>query len=379
MPSDFTDNHDLFMDWVRRDERVFRPVGDKVHEYGVPGVDGARYEMYRCKFSTPGFKEYHRRLQVFLLWFIEGASYIDEKDENWECTLVFERREKGAGAQVYSVVGYATAYAFFHFPDKRRMRISQFLILPPYQKRGHGAELYKALHREYLVRSDVVDFGVEDPNDDFSDLRDLCDFRMLKERDAFAGLKAPVGKDEIEEVRKRTKLSKEVLMTMEPDERKEKLAETYQAVVEGYRNVLLKGNPEETALIFIVMLIQPFGFWQVLEGQSNDKDVAMIRMTTGGMAMASVVWILLQAKIVFHKVHCLECAEWVTGEFGPSRSVLCAKVELKIGLADSDIAGRGAVEAVTIIPRSGCSLQRQQGNHFLTDVPNIPQDISHRQ
>jgi len=39
--------------------------------------------LLKCSLSTPGFNEYHRRLQLFLLWTIEGASYIDETDKKW--------------------------------------------------------------------------------------------------------------------------------------------------------------------------------------------------------------------------------------------------------------------------------------------------------
>ncbi|KAJ3118243.1 histone acetyltransferase 1 [Phlyctochytrium bullatum] len=278
LPKEFTNNYNAFMEFVSLDERSFKPMGEKIHEYSVPSAENCRYEMFRCSFKTPGFKEYHRRLQPFLIWFIEGASYIDEDDDKWEATVVYERREKpGDFTHIYSVVGYATAYGFFHYPDKKRMRISQFIILPPYQKKGHGATLYRALHRDFLVRNEVVDFGVEDPNDAFQDLRDLCDLRLLKERKAFEGVNPPVSAEAVEEVRLKFKLSKiqaqrccemvlmsqvdlknkalvkemrlqikrrlfrhneEVLMSMEEDKRKEKLEETYQAVVEGYRNTI---------------------------------------------------------------------------------------------------------------------------------------------
>lgn len=36
----------------------------------------------------PGFREYHERLQTFLMWFIETASFIDVDDDRWDFFLV---------------------------------------------------------------------------------------------------------------------------------------------------------------------------------------------------------------------------------------------------------------------------------------------------
>ncbi len=68
--------------------------------YGVPGASAddtdAEYEIYhvsgwhmglnvgldscllfgQCTFATPGFREYHRRMQIFILLYIEAGSYI---------------------------------------------------------------------------------------------------------------------------------------------------------------------------------------------------------------------------------------------------------------------------------------------------------------
>lgn len=38
-------------------------------------------------------QEVHARLQPFLLFFIDGASYIDEDDPKWELLLVLEQQE----------------------------------------------------------------------------------------------------------------------------------------------------------------------------------------------------------------------------------------------------------------------------------------------
>ena len=91
-------------------------------------------------------------------------------------------------------------------------------------------ELYTALYRDFISRSDIYDFTgnllnmiilytwkliiqnwknlVEDPNDSFVDLRDKCDVRHLIQAGVFAGVSAPVDQSEITKVKERYKLSK---------------------------------------------------------------------------------------------------------------------------------------------------------------------------
>jgi histone acetyltransferase 1 len=47
------------------------------------------YEIYSTDVvSTPGFQSYHDRLQTFLLWYIEAASFIDIDDDKWKFFLM---------------------------------------------------------------------------------------------------------------------------------------------------------------------------------------------------------------------------------------------------------------------------------------------------
>lgn len=142
------------------------------------------------------------------------------------------KKEKQADASInYSFMGYVTFYPFFYFPDKRRMRISQFLILPPYQRQGHGSKflalkykrtgkLYRFLFNQFLSRSEIHDFGgfllrqctlliaVEDPNDSFTDMRDLVDVKNVLETSVFSELKPPVPYSKIQELQTKFKFSK---------------------------------------------------------------------------------------------------------------------------------------------------------------------------
>ncbi|KAI8924065.1 acyl-CoA N-acyltransferase [Entophlyctis helioformis] len=269
-----TNNYDEFLGRVKADEQTFTPMGQKVHEYSV---DDEIYELYECTFETPKFKDYHRRLQTFLLWFIEGASFLHEDDLYWRFLLLFKKETGASGKQVYRIVGYMSYYPFFHFPDQKRMRISQFIILPPYQKQGHGRSLYTSAYKRFVADKDVIDITVEDPNDGFQDLRDRCDVEHLISEKALAGLTAPLTRSQISAMQKQFKLcrrqadrcaeilmldrakrmdaramrqyrlfvkariyrqNREVLEGMEFDERLDKLHSTYLGLVEDYQDVL---------------------------------------------------------------------------------------------------------------------------------------------
>ncbi|KAI9208931.1 acyl-CoA N-acyltransferase [Polychytrium aggregatum] len=284
----WTNDMSYFRKRVEEDAKTFRPMGTKIFEYEK---DDAVYEIYHCTFDTPRFKEYHRRLQFFLLFYIEAASYIQEDDKRWDIYLLFEKVNEG-GRLFYNIVGYTTCYRFVYFercaidresesrgesPNtaaRTRIRISQFLILPPYQENGHGKMLYTTLFSLWQSDADIADIVVEDENDGFATLRDRCDLRYLMAKNAFAGVKFPMTLHDIAEFGKPHKIGrmqaerllelgllkslapsdkasyrKQVirrlyqyneteLSGLEPAEMKKKLNDAYSAKLEEYREVL---------------------------------------------------------------------------------------------------------------------------------------------
>jgi histone acetyltransferase 1 len=47
------------------------------------------YELWAANWKTPGFREYHRRMQILVLLYIEGGSYIEEDDDRWEFVVLY--------------------------------------------------------------------------------------------------------------------------------------------------------------------------------------------------------------------------------------------------------------------------------------------------
>jgi len=164
------------------------------------------YEIYKADLSNPGVSEYHSKLQLFLLWFIDGSSFIELTDPRWEAFYIYQKIVL-SGESYYSLVGFATVYKFFAYPDRIRKRISQVLILPPYQRSGHGTHLLRAIYNS-VNPSEVKDITVEDPSDQFKQLRDAFDVALLQKHGWFQNPPLDkLDKSTIEEIRDKLKLT----------------------------------------------------------------------------------------------------------------------------------------------------------------------------
>lgn len=101
---------DSFLVSLKNDE-TFVPHGNLIHSFSIKGLIGnniryykysnipktvtrlflspdkdkglRQFEVYKADMSCKGFKEYHERLQTFLLWYIDAASFIDIDDDQW--------------------------------------------------------------------------------------------------------------------------------------------------------------------------------------------------------------------------------------------------------------------------------------------------------
>lgn len=242
------------------------------------------YAIFHASWDTPGFQAWLKRAQIFTLFFIEGASYVDTAEKNWEFYTVFERTD-GPSGDVWHFVGYTSLYRFWCWPKNTRVRLSQFFILPPYQRQRHGSELYGTVYKCLLEDASVCELTVEDPSESFDGLRDTCDLQYLSAQGASvtAHLGPPVdatwsaqartnyklaprqwarvlemlgllhlNPDEPEQLRayrqqikKRIyNVNREVLAMLEPEERVAKLHETFVSVVDEYAEITGVELPE---------------------------------------------------------------------------------------------------------------------------------------
>lgn len=48
-----------------------------------------QFEIYKTGIEAPDFRDYHEKLQTFILFFIDAASFIDVDDERWQFFLLY--------------------------------------------------------------------------------------------------------------------------------------------------------------------------------------------------------------------------------------------------------------------------------------------------
>ncbi|PRQ46895.1 putative histone acetyltransferase [Rosa chinensis] len=103
-------------------------------------------------------------LYSHLIHLVDGASPIDLLDPSWELYLLVEKKTDEQGGIYNILLGFTALYRFYHYPDSSRLRLSQILVLPPYQHKGYGRYILEVLNH-VAVSEDIYDFTVEEPLD----------------------------------------------------------------------------------------------------------------------------------------------------------------------------------------------------------------------
>lgn len=201
-----------WIDQFEKEQKVYQlpDIKYKLSEYKI-GSD--EFIVFKTPIVDDYTKKMHRRIQIFSLLFIEAASYIDENDPNWEIVWCFNKNTK-------QCVGYVTTYKYWKYKGGKdfdhsdevlyRGKISQFIILPPYQGKGHGSYIYKSIFDKWSKDNSVVEVTVEDPNESFDDLRDRNDLEMLHSSGFFETIpdEYPINEEWMNKMQNKYKLEK---------------------------------------------------------------------------------------------------------------------------------------------------------------------------
>lgn len=201
----------------------FSPPGNLVKSYSR---NGRHFEIWSGSLLDHRVRETVERMQIFISFFIEGGVPLNTTDadwtlDRWTVYFVYEKLLNSSASCLcpFSFIGYATTYRFYTFqpryqtsahtreaqaapdmvlPSKdevspvalpSRLRISQFLILPPYQSSGHGSALYNAVYSTAIADGTIRELTVEDPSEEFDLLRDMNDWKVLKPKFAAADVR----------------------------------------------------------------------------------------------------------------------------------------------------------------------------------------------
>ncbi len=170
-------------------------------EYNNDTVEEGDFVITLAKGSDLSVASYHNAIQPLARWFIETADDVDISGEDggfWTVLYLFRKHEdKSSDDETpsfrYSLAGYITLF-HFHAPFRKPnpgiiVRVCQALILPTYQRAGHGSDLLSSVHEyadnylnDYASSStgmDIVEVNVEDPAPGFVALRDIVDYKRF--------------------------------------------------------------------------------------------------------------------------------------------------------------------------------------------------------
>lgn len=222
----------------------------------INGTDD-QYEIWKGSLADPAIKQLMDRVQILIPLFIEAGTYIGQNPETnvqdlsdadrWTVFFLYRTQKSldDPEKKSYVFAGFSTVYRFFYFgqpptpPTERdnwelpagdmdlvklpcRSRLSQLVILPPFQGKGNGASLYTSIFQYYLSHEQTHEFTVENPNEAFDDLRDVCDLTYLKTVPEFVELrldasaeipkkgavpKLIVGEEKLDKIRQKAKIA----------------------------------------------------------------------------------------------------------------------------------------------------------------------------
>ncbi|GLC61744.1 hypothetical protein PLESTB_001798300 [Pleodorina starrii] len=147
------------------------PAGSAAAE-GPVEVSVRRFQI---STAPPEVKALHTRMEPLLLFTIDGAQFIETDDLQWELMLPVARARDGGCV----VMGLTTLFNFFAYPASCRLRVSQVLVLSPWQGLGLGKALLKLSYD--LARSRCcADLTVEDPTPNLQRVREKLEVEMLR-------------------------------------------------------------------------------------------------------------------------------------------------------------------------------------------------------
>jgi histone acetyltransferase 1 len=153
-----------------------------------------KYDIYRSSLADEATRDYLSNFQILVPLYIEGGTLLDLDDEPWTINRwdIFLLYTTPTPSKPRTFIGYCTLYNNLFFstttPELARTRLSQFLILPPFQHQGLGSLFYDHIVAHYLAEPRVKELTVEDPSAAFAELRDLQDYRRLSTDPDFSGL-----------------------------------------------------------------------------------------------------------------------------------------------------------------------------------------------
>ncbi|CAN8097189.1 unnamed protein product [Discula destructiva] len=206
-----------FVKAVQNTSDDWHPPGELIRMF--EDDEGSSYEVWKGSLADPLVLALVKRIQILVSLFIEAGTPIatestEEREADplsrWTIFLLYHKRPRKEmpGKFTYVFAGYCTVYRFFIFhltaSGSRtagdlelpmgnlsftdfpcRSRISQFIIIEPFQHKGNGQRLYSTIYQTLLEDPNTIEITIEDPNEAFDVLRDRADLKFLRKQPEF--------------------------------------------------------------------------------------------------------------------------------------------------------------------------------------------------
>lgn len=171
---------DDFLQTFSTDRHYVKSFVENGQALELPPVDGcsgdSSLEVFRIVGTPLG--HLYSRLVPFVLLLVDGSNPIDITDPSWQIYILVQKAAIGQEDCILTLLGFAAIYQFHKYPDSKRLRLGQILMLPPYQRKGYGSCLLKVLNN-VAVSENFYDLTVEEPEDSLQYVRTLIDVQRL--------------------------------------------------------------------------------------------------------------------------------------------------------------------------------------------------------
>ncbi|XP_018318956.1 histone acetyltransferase type B catalytic subunit-like [Agrilus planipennis] len=180
LPEDMCTDKDEFLKQIAHQKSKLLGDIKKKFDFEI-NSDISKFTVTQITNIEPEFRTLHDKFERVLVWYIDAANLIDLDDPRWTYFYLYEHKNN-----IVYPIGFCTVYMFFKYPDKNRARISQFFILPSYQRLGLGTKLLEAVYEVFETQENIFDITVEDPSENFRNLRDVMDCKLLSNLPEFS-------------------------------------------------------------------------------------------------------------------------------------------------------------------------------------------------
>ena len=167
----YTTDKNIFISQLNKENNIIKSKGKLIYE-------NEQKKIYNIDILNDDFNEESYSMQALCTFFIDAASFIPLETNFWGYFLITENIDKEEkNNNNWRTIGFSS-YKNFHIEyQKYYTMLSQFLVLPPYQRKGVGTLLLENCYK-YLFKEDkcCLEITTEDPDIEFILMRDytLC-------------------------------------------------------------------------------------------------------------------------------------------------------------------------------------------------------------